>query len=93
MLTANAIQARHRKVAGFSISTSKGKSMRLYSLRSIIGKPYIECDEIIPQARLRLNPKVKLCVGGQSAKEGRLQRSRDRALMVARNQDTVIVRG
>jgi RNA polymerase-binding transcription factor DksA len=62
-------------------------------IKGVFGKPCEECDEIIPAARLRVAPKTKLCVSCMDYREKRIERQIKLASKVARNNDTIIVRG
>jgi RNA polymerase-binding transcription factor DksA len=62
-------------------------------IKGAFGRPCQECDEIIPAARIRAAPKTTLCVSCMHYREKIVERQIKLASKIARNNDTIIVRG
>jgi RNA polymerase-binding transcription factor DksA len=62
-------------------------------IKGRFGKPCEDCDGIIPAARLRVQPKARLCVECETFEEKRRDRSRALACRLAKANDTVIIKG
>lgn len=62
-------------------------------IKGRFGKPCQDCDGIIPAARLRVQPKARLCVECEAFEEKRRARSMALASRIAKANDTIIVRG
>lgn len=62
-------------------------------IRHRFGKPCQECDGIVPAARIRVQPRARLCVECQELAEKKKARSVSLAIRVAKANDTIIVRG
>lgn len=62
-------------------------------IKGRFGKPCQDCDNIIPAARIRVQPKARLCVECQELADKKKARSISLAIRIAKANDTIIVKG